>query len=37
MAAMNALEKGYPAAAYKRQAALLRPVGINESPIRRSA
>ena len=37
IASMNALERGYPAAAYKRQAALLTPAGIGEHVVRRSA
>lgn len=37
MASMNALERGYPAAAYKRQAALLQPAGVSEHVVRRSA
>lgn len=37
IASMNALERGYPAAAYKRQAALLQPAGVSEHAVRRSA
>lgn len=37
MASINAQKTGVPASAYMRQAALLKPAGVNESPIRRSA
>jgi len=37
MAAINAQETGLPAAAYLRQAALRRPAGVGEAPIRRTA
>lgn len=37
MASINAMQTGVPAASYLRNAALRRPAGVNEAPIRRSA